>query len=72
LIWSDEFDSKGLPDPKKWDYEEGFIRNEEDQVYTRGRKEDEGGFDVEIDVVSLESDKARACSGRLLPPEDRF
>lgn len=39
LVWSDEFDSDGLPDPAKWGYEEGFIRNKEKQYYTRERKE---------------------------------
>ena len=39
LVWSDEFDYEGLPDPKKWDYEEGFVRNNEAQYYTRARKE---------------------------------
>lgn len=39
LVWSDEFDSEGLPDRTKWDYEEGFIRNKELQYYTRARKE---------------------------------
>ncbi len=39
LVWADEFDSRGLPDPKKWDYEEGFVRNDEAQFYTRARRE---------------------------------
>ena len=39
LVWSDEFDKPGLPDPAKWGYEEGFIRNDEKQFYTKGRKE---------------------------------
>jgi beta-glucanase (GH16 family) len=41
LVWSDEFgqDPDGLPDPKKWRYEEGFIRNNESQYYTKARKE---------------------------------
>ncbi|GMV65353.1 MAG: hypothetical protein AMXMBFR75_11540 [Candidatus Hinthialibacteria bacterium] len=39
LIWSDEFDSGQMPDPTKWDYEEGFVRNFEMQYYTRARKE---------------------------------
>ena len=39
LVWSDEFDKPGLPDPAKWDYETGFIRNNEQQYYTRQRKE---------------------------------
>ncbi len=46
LVWSDEFDYTGLPDPAKWDYEVGYVRNNESQYYTRGRKENawvEGG-----------------------------
>lgn len=39
LVWSDEFDIPGLPDASKWDYEEGFVRNEEAQYYTRARRE---------------------------------
>lgn len=39
LVWSDEFDRPGLPDPSKWTYEEGFIRNNEEQFYTRQRTE---------------------------------
>jgi beta-glucanase (GH16 family) len=39
LIWSDEFDVTGLPDPARWNYEYGLLRNHERQFYTRGRKE---------------------------------
>lgn len=39
LVWADEFNYKGLPDPTKWGYEEGFVRNKERQFYTRARKE---------------------------------
>jgi beta-glucanase (GH16 family) len=39
LVWSDEFDRDGLPNPAKWNYEDGFVRNQEKQYYTRGRKE---------------------------------
>jgi beta-glucanase (GH16 family) len=39
LVWSDEFDYSGLPDRKKWDYEEGFVRNNEAQYYVPARKE---------------------------------
>jgi beta-glucanase (GH16 family) len=38
-VWSDEFDYEGLPDPERWVYEEGFIRNQELQYYTAGRKQ---------------------------------
>lgn len=39
LVWSDEFDKDGAPDPTKWGYEEGFVRNNEAQYYTRDRRE---------------------------------
>jgi len=39
LVWADEFDRPGLPDREKWNYEEGLIRNQELQFYTRGRLE---------------------------------
>lgn len=39
LVWSDEFDRPGRPDPRKWTYESGFIRNEELQLYTVDRRE---------------------------------
>jgi len=39
LIWSDEFNYKGLPDHTKWGYETGFIRNNELQFYTHDRLE---------------------------------
>ena len=39
LTWSDEFEYSGLPDPQKWDYEEGFVRNNELQYYCPARKE---------------------------------
>lgn len=34
LVWSDEFEYTGRPDPAKWDYETGFLRNGEAQYYT--------------------------------------
>jgi len=37
LVWSDEFNVTGMPDPNKWDYEEGYIRNKELQYYTKAR-----------------------------------
>jgi beta-glucanase (GH16 family) len=33
LVWSDEFDRDGRPDPAKWTYETGFVRNRELQWY---------------------------------------
>ncbi|SNS22542.1 Glycosyl hydrolases family 16 [Belliella buryatensis] len=37
LIWSDEFNYKGLPDSSKWTYELGHVRNQEQQYYTQSR-----------------------------------
>lgn len=39
LVWQDEFNYKGLPDAKKWGYEDGHVRNQEQQYYTVARKE---------------------------------
>ena len=59
LVWSDEFDTPGLPDITKWDYEEGFERNQEVQYYTRGRLENarvENGLlgfdDLLLEIIS--------------------
>ena len=35
LVWHDEFDGDGRPNPAKWTYEEGYVRNYESQYYTR-------------------------------------
>jgi beta-glucanase (GH16 family) len=39
LVWSDEFDGNGLPNPEKWVYEVGYVRNNEKQYYTKARLE---------------------------------
>lgn len=44
LVWSDEFDGSGSPDPTKWGFEEGFVRNEELQWYQSGNAVQEDGF----------------------------
>lgn len=33
LVWSDEFETDGKPDETKWNYEYGFVRNQEQQWY---------------------------------------
>lgn len=33
LIWNDEFNTNGKPDPQNWRYEKGFVRNQETQWY---------------------------------------
>ena len=39
LVWSDEFEKAGQPDPAKWGYEKGMVRNGEKQFYTDNRRE---------------------------------
>jgi len=56
LVWSDEFDYSGLPDAKKWTYEQGFIRNRELQYYTRARA---ANARVENGTLIIESHKER-------------
>ncbi len=39
LVWADEFDRDGKPDPQKWKYETGYLlRNREAQHYTDHKK----------------------------------
>lgn len=33
LVWADEFNKDGAPDPANWSFEEGFVRNHEIQWY---------------------------------------
>lgn len=61
LFWGDEFNYKGLPDSKKWSYEEGFIRNQEAQYYTKERKENAR---VEDGVLVIESRKEEYKKGK--------
>ncbi len=44
LVWSDEFETDGTPDPSKWTYENGFVRNEELQWYQPKNAFCENGF----------------------------
>lgn len=39
LVFQDDFNGTGLPDPSKWNFEEGYVRGNEMQYYTVGREE---------------------------------
>lgn len=56
LVWVDEFNQPGAPDSQKWNYEEGYIRNNEKQYYTRDRRENAR---VEDGVLIIEARKER-------------
>jgi beta-glucanase (GH16 family) len=44
LVWSDEFNVNGVPDTKNWDYETGFVRNQEAQWYQKENAYCQDGF----------------------------
>jgi beta-glucanase (GH16 family) len=44
LVWADEFTGDGTPDPAKWDYERGFVRNRELQWYRPENARQSGGL----------------------------
>jgi len=44
LVWADEFDKDGVPDPCNWTYERGFVRNEELQWYQPENARCSNGF----------------------------
>ena len=44
LVWNEEFDVDGKPNPDVWRYENGFVRNEELQWYQSENANCSGGF----------------------------
>ncbi len=44
LVWSDEFEGDGRPNPDNWGYERGMVRNNEWQYYTDQNASVVGGF----------------------------
>ncbi len=44
LVWADEFNKNGFPDPENWRFEKGFVRNEEQQWYQEENAWCEKGF----------------------------
>lgn len=62
LVWSDEFEQPGVPDPKNWTYEEGYIRNRELQYYTRNRPENAQVANGHL-VIKARNDSMRYNAG---------
>ena len=44
LVWADEFDTDGVPNPENWKVETGFVRNNELQWYQPDNARCNGGF----------------------------
>lgn len=58
LVWADEFEANGAPDPRKWTNEVGFIRNAEAQYYTAARKENARVEDGKL-IIEARKEKFR-------------
>lgn len=56
LVWNDEFDGDGLPNPEKWGFEVGYIRNNEAQYYTDKRLENVFQKDGALTIRTLKED----------------
>lgn len=53
MIFHDEFDTDGMPDPKFWGYEEGYVRGGEMQYYTVARPENVFVKDGLLHIVTI-------------------
>ena len=67
LVWADEFNYSGEPDPKKWSFETGYFRNREAQYYT-GRKEN---VRVENGNLVIEARKEKVKNKDFTSVEDK-
>jgi beta-glucanase (GH16 family) len=63
LLWSDEFNYTGHPDPKKWRYEEGFVRHREAQYYTKNRYENAHVEDGHLVIRAIKEEPLRLIKG---------
>lgn len=66
LIWSDEFSKDGLPNPRRWVYEERFVRNHEDQYYQRGNAICRDG------ILTIEARRERRSNAEYDPEGTRW
>ena len=56
VVWADEFNYEGLPDESKWGYEEGFVRNKEEQYYTVKRLENTRVHDGYLEIKAVKEE----------------
>jgi beta-glucanase (GH16 family) len=66
LVWEDNFNKNGLPDENIWSFEEGYIRNNEAQYYTKKRLEnarvENGNLIIEARKDNWEGHKITSAS----------
>lgn len=56
LVWNDEFNGVGLPNPADWGYEYGFVRNHESQFYTKEREKNVYQKDSKLIIEAIRED----------------
>jgi beta-glucanase (GH16 family) len=61
LLWNDEFNTDGKPDPASWRYETGFVRNQELQWYQQDNANCKGG------VLLIEGRREKVSNPRFAP-----
>lgn len=61
LVWNDEFNIDGKPDPASWRYETGFVRNQELQWYQQDNANCKGG------VLLIEGRREKIRNPRFAP-----
>ena len=66
LVWSDEFNIDGRPDPNNWTYENGFVRNEELQWYQPENARCENG------LLIIEGRRGRKTNPDYRPGSDNW
>jgi beta-glucanase (GH16 family) len=66
LVWSDEFNYQGAPDPNKWTYERGFVRNQELQWYQPENARCENG------TLLIEARRERKQNPRYTPGSNNW
>ncbi len=64
LVWSDEFNEPGLPNPSRWGYEFGLVRNNERQFYTRARQENARVEDGKLIIEARKEPWGDSSSGQ--------
>ncbi|HAT11863.1 MAG TPA: glycoside hydrolase [Planctomycetes bacterium] len=73
LLWADEFDVPGRPDPARWGYESGLVRNKEAQFYTVDRAENSCVRDGSLVITAIrEPWEGAAYTSASLTSRDRF
>jgi beta-glucanase (GH16 family) len=61
LVWADEFNGNGAPDPKNWIFECGFVRNQESQWYAAGNARQADG------ILIIEARRERVANPKFAP-----